>query len=259
MTDRKLYDGINTDARDIAKVIQPGNGVAYYVDGIFAWNSAEIALFPHNWHVTITVLGNPADVADCETGDLTPWQAAAWVVRQKARGYWRPTVYRSFSLMDDIRQATGPLIMGEDWDSWVAHYDDNPNRDYAGEAAKQFHTQSNMDVSEVYDMGWPHRTKPIVVPPNSPSPTTPRWPFGVTLQFGNKGNAVLSLQTALSDSGVYGVRGIDKDGIYGDQTRTAVHNWEAAAQIPQDAGVAGNQVRNSLIHAGLLSADGVPA
>jgi len=256
---RKMYDGIMTDADEIAGVIQPGDLVAYYIDGIFAWKQNQIALFPHNQHITITVLGNPADIADCETGDLTPEGAADWVRRQKARGYDRPSIYRSFSLMDDIRRATGSLIMGKDWDSWVAHYDNNPNPDYAGEAAKQFHTQNDMDVSEVYDDLWPHRTKPIIVPPNSPNPTMPRWPAGVTLQFGNKGNAVLALQTALSDSGVYGVRGIDKDGIYGDQTRTAVHNWEAAAQIPQDAGVAGKQVRNSLIHAGLLSADGVPA
>jgi hypothetical protein len=248
-----MYDGIKTDAREIAKIIQPGDLVAYYIDGDYAWTQNEIGLFPNHQHVTITVLGNPADVADCETGDMSPFQAAQWVIRQKARGYLRPTVYRSLSVMKDVRDATGVLAMGTDWDAWVADYDNNPANVYPGAAAKQFQNSSFFDKSEVYDDLWPHRIKLAPVPPS----VTVRWPVGVVLQIGNVGNAVKALQQALANSGLYGVRGIDDDGVFGLQTQTAVHNFEAAAKLTQDVGIAGNQVRNALIHMGLLTADGV--
>ena len=83
---RVMYDGIRTDARTIAKLIKPGDLVAYYVDGAYAWTEDEIALFPKNIHVTITVIGNSADVADCETGDMSETEVKDWIDRQRARG-----------------------------------------------------------------------------------------------------------------------------------------------------------------------------
>lgn len=256
---QKLYDGINTDAEVIAKIIQPGEGVAYYIDGYYAWNSRQIGLFPASLHphVTITVLGNPADAGDCETGDMSPDGLARWINDQKRAGYWRPTGYRSFSLMQDIRISTGTLIMGRDWDSWVADYDNNPNTVYPGCALKQYRSTDNFDLSEVYDPGWPHRIQPK--PPVLDPTPTPKWPAGVVLSFGMVGNAVHALQQALHNSGLYGVRGIPVDGHFGEGTRTAVHNFEAAAHLTQDVGIAGNQVRTALIHMGLLHADGSAA
>lgn len=250
---RKMYDGINTDARRIKELIKPGDLVAYYIDGRYAWSEEEIAFFPNNEHVTITVLGNPADVADCETGDLTPKSAAEWVVRQRHHGYFRPTIYRSLSVMRDIRQSTGPLIMGKDWDSWVADYDNDPNPDYSGEAAKQYRSTNDYDESEVYDDLWPHRHAT-----HSPVATvsSPKWPKGLVLQFGNKGNAVEALQKACSGSGIRGVRGIEVDGIFGNQTRTAVRNFEAFEHLNVDSGIAGNQVRSTLIRIGALNSAG---
>jgi peptidoglycan hydrolase-like protein with peptidoglycan-binding domain len=87
----------------------------------------------------------------------------------------------------------------------------------------------------------------------------PRWGAGVVLQFGNVGNAVLALQRALNAVDVFGVRNITEDGKFGMQTQTAVKNFEALAKIAIDTGVAGAQVRNALIHMGLISAAGVPA
>lgn len=250
---RIMFDGLNTDARAILKLSKPGDLIAYYIDGRFAWSPEEIALFPFNTHITITVFGNPADVADCETGDMTPKQAADWVIMQRAHGYCRPTVYRSLSVMDDIRQATGQLVMGRDWDSWVADYDNKTDSVYPGAAAKQYKSEANDDVSAVYDDLWPHRV--LVHPPSAPI-GAPKWPAGLVLQFGNRGNAVEALQRACSQSGLYGVRGIETDGVFGEQTRTAVRNFEQLENLTVDAGLAGNQVRAALIHMGLLNSAG---
>jgi hypothetical protein len=246
-----MWDGINTDVDAIAKVIQPGDLVAYYIDGLYAWSAADIARFPHNQHITITVLGNPADVADCETYDLTPDGAARWVRRQKAAGYLRPTIYRSFSVMQDIRTSTAELIMGKDWDAWVAHYDGSPAVDYPGEVAKQYRAANNWDKSVVYDDQWPHRTAPQPWPPV----TAPRWPAGQLLMLTNKGNAVMALQRALSTSGLVGSRGIAVDGIFGNQTLTAVRNFQDGQGLAVD-GLAGDNTRNALVRIGQLNTVG---
>jgi hypothetical protein len=258
---RILYDGINSDAKAIAKIIQPGNGIMYYTDGKYAWTAEEIALFPSNFHVTVTVLGGNADVCDCETGDMTVEEAVAWVIKQKAAGYDRPTIYRSLSGMQDIRNATGKLIMGKDWDAFVADYDRTQTNVYVGEAAKQFVNTATYDESVVYDDAWPHRKSAVVLPtaPVKTTPVNPRWPAGITLILGSKGNAVEAMQKALSDSGLVGVRGIASDGIFGDQTRIAVRNFEVAEHLaldPDGLALAGPQVRNALIKIGKLTSDG---
>jgi hypothetical protein len=261
---RTAYDGINTDAETIKKIIKPGDVVMYYIDGRYAWSAAEIALFPHNLHVTITVLGGNADVADCETGDMTPEQAATWVVKRKAAGYDRPTIYRSLAGMPDIRKATGSLVMGKDWDAFVADYDRVPTQVYAGAAAKQYKNTAGYDVSEIYDDAWPHRSSGFnKLPPSPPIITTvkPKWPSGLTLVLGNKGNAVEALQQALANSGIDGVRAIASDGVFGLQTRTAVRNFEVVEKLSLDAdglALAGPQVRGKLINLALLNSAGQP-
>jgi hypothetical protein len=249
---RTMYDGIRTDARTIARIIKPGDLVAYYIDGMYAWTDEEIALFPHNTHVTITVVGNPADVADCETGDMSPVSAANWVERQRAAGYFRPTIYRGLYGMPDIRKTTGNLFLTREWYVWVADYDNNPDSVYPGSAAKQFRSTDAYDVSSVFDDLWPHRVK---VQPTTPV-AGPKWPAGVTLRFGNKGNSVEALQRALASSGIRGVRGILADGYFGEQTQTAVRNFEASENLPVDAGIAGLHVRSELITLGLLNSAG---
>lgn len=250
---RTMWDGINTDASYIARLVRPGDLVAYYIDGIYAWNAAEVAMFRNNQLVTITVFGNPADVADAETGDMTAEAAGDWVRRQKAAGYLRPTIYRSLSVMDDIRRTTGNLILGKDWDAWVADYDNRTESVYPNSAAKQFRNASDFDESEVYDDGWPHRTASVVVPV-----TNPKWPAGQLLILNNRGHAVEALQKALSGSGIRGVRGINIDGQFGGQTYTSLKNYQAARKLVID-GKAGNQTRNSLIHDGFMNSAGQAA
>lgn len=246
-----MFDGIRTDAKAIRNLIEPGDLVAYYIDGKYAWTPEDIALFPHNTHVTITVFGNPADVADCEDGAMSVESAAKWVIRQKAAGYFRPTIYRCLSGMPDVRKATGNLVMGKDWDSWVAHYDKDAASDYPGSAAKQYRSEDDYDISSVFDNSWPHRVK--IQPPLPVS--RPRWPAGIVLQSGNQGYAVQVLQRALSMSGIPGSRGIAVDGVFGDQTVRAVRNFEDVQRLRIDA-IAGPIVRQELIRLGLLNSGG---
>lgn len=263
---RTMWDGINTDAKYIAAHIKPGDMVAYYIDGHFAWTAAEIALFKGHPQVTITVLGNPADVADVETGDLTPESGAKWVQSQKARGYDRPTLYRSKSLMQDIRNSTGALIMGKDWDSWVADYDGKASADYAGEVAKQYKNEAYDDLSVVFDDLWPHRTA-TKAPTKTSTPTapvgSPKWPSGQVLKQGMKGNAIFALQKSFNQSGLRGVRGISVDGDFGPQTFTATKNFESEYNVPNSKlangqwdGIAGNGVRSTLIVHGFMNTAG---
>ena len=257
---RTMHDGVNTDVNYIKSIIKPGDLVAYYIDGRYAWTKEQIDMFPDNIHVTITVMGNPADVADCETGDLTPAQAAAWVIKQRTAGYARPTVYRSLAVMRDIRIATGPLVMGKDWDSWVADYDNLPGNVYAGAAAKQFRSSDNEDVSEVYDDQWPHKYMTSApVPSFSPAvDMTVNWPRGLSLHLGHVGNRVEALQIALRDSGILGCRGITADGSFGPQTQTAVRNFEGFSKLTLDQGIAGPEVWNALVDLGRLTSSGNP-
>lgn len=249
---RTMFDGIRTDARAISRLIEPGDLVAYYIDGYYAWKPEDIALFPHNTHITITVLGNPADVADCETGDMSPVSAANWVERRRAAGYLRPTIYRDLSGMKDIREATGRLVLGQDWDAWVADYDNDPSSVYPLSAAKQYKSTDDYDISSVYDDLWPHRVKVQTTAPV----TGPKWPASITLRKGDKGNSVEALQRALAMSLLYGVRGILVDGDFGTQTQTAVKNFEVARHLEVDSGIAGPAVRSQLIQLGLLNSAG---
>jgi peptidoglycan hydrolase-like protein with peptidoglycan-binding domain len=67
----------------------------------------------------------------------------------------------------------------------------------------------------------------------------------VILKLGSKGDAVRVLQEALRVSGIRGVRGITVDGDFGQQTDTAVRNYQAHEHLTVD-GIAGRDTRNAL-------------
>lgn len=175
MTNRTMYDGINTDARQIREVWKPGNLVGFYTSGTFAWSRTDREMFPPDALVGITpdLADLSADVADCETGDLTPMEAAKWVGLKRAQGYGRPSVYRSLSgLMDLIRLLGYP---GINWDAWVADWDGTTVIPFPHAAAKQFRNLASYDVSVVYDPAWPHRS--VLKPPASaPSVSVTAYP-----------------------------------------------------------------------------------
>ena len=183
MSDVLMYDGINSLAAGIARQFPQAAKVAGYADGTYAWSQAEWDLFPHADHVTIAVRAsfNGGDVLDVENGDATPAQAAGWIRMRHAAGLFRPTVYCSLSVVPDVRRETGSLILGADYDIWVAHYDNSPAEPAvpglppARFAAKQYRARADCDISVVYDTAWPHRSPahpaPVIGAPSGPSGT----------------------------------------------------------------------------------------
>jgi hypothetical protein len=159
-----MYDGINSDAAGIAR-LNPLY-VAGYLDGAYAWTAAEWALFPRSVkvQVVITASANEGDVLDVETGDASPGQTAGWIQMRKAAGYYRPTIYCNLSTVAAVRTGTGKYVLGEDYDLWVADYDNSTAEVYAGAVAKQYKTTSGDDVSIVFDTAWPHRKAPQNAP-----------------------------------------------------------------------------------------------
>jgi hypothetical protein len=128
---------------------------AAYVDGSTRNVDAVRARFPGKTVVTITVLGGDADVADVETGDLTPTSVVAWVKRQRAAGK-DPTVYTLEGWWSTVRAAFHAAGVTEPhW--WLANYDNNPTLP-AGAVAKQYAnpplTGGHFDASVVADY-WP--------------------------------------------------------------------------------------------------------
>lgn len=114
------------DAVTVAN-LPAGDGYAYagYVDGKWA-NVAEIRdRFPHARILSIAVnAAHDADALDIETGDATPGQAAAWFLRQKARGITRPCLYASAFVMDtEVLPALKAAGIGAaEVLLWSAHY-----------------------------------------------------------------------------------------------------------------------------------------
>ena len=182
MADVLMFDGINSLAAGIARQFPQAAKVAGYVNGTYAWSQAEWGLFPHAGHVTISVraAANEGDVLDCEPGDAMPAQVRAWIEARHAAGLYRPTVYCSESVVPAVRAGTGPLILGRDYDIWVAKYDNlttiapPPGLPAASYAAKQYRNRADCDISVVYDPEWPHRqpAHPAPIPaPQQPSGT----------------------------------------------------------------------------------------
>jgi hypothetical protein len=99
----------------------------------------------------------------------------------------------------------------------------------------------------------PGEASPHTPAPRPPAPpiirymaaSWPQWPASVALQLGSKGDAVKVLQVALRNSGIPGVRGIAVDGTFGNQTQTAVRNFQHVKGLTID-GIAGPKTRAAL-------------
>jgi hypothetical protein len=175
-----MYDGINSLAAGIARQFPGAAKVAGYINGIYAWSQAEWNLFPHADHVTISVRASwtVGDVLDVERGDATPDEALGWIMARRAAGLCRPTIYCSRSVIPAVRAATGVLLLGKDYDIWVADYTGSPHQVTAPGpgtpwqcVATQYESTANWDASVVYDLKWPHRVPPGLAAPGGLSGT----------------------------------------------------------------------------------------
>ncbi len=116
---------------------------AGYIDGRYRSYPFLAAQYGVARTVSITVLGDPAaQVVDVETGDVTPAHAPAWV---KAKG---SDVYMIWVAAYGVGRC--PLAGAVAWQ----RQDHGP-------------TGENIDISEVYDDGWPHALVPTIYCPYS--------------------------------------------------------------------------------------------
>lgn len=138
--------------------------VAGYVNGSYAWSSAEWNLFPHIPHVTIDVNGSrtTADVLDVEPGDASPAGAVRWVkAKKKLNGTYPPVLYVNRSNRGAVQSAlrSAGFKVHTDYRLWVATLDGTETlSDMDGVIAIQTKgsnlNHANYDESIVFDDQW---------------------------------------------------------------------------------------------------------
>lgn len=162
-----MYDSVNP--ADIPP-LQAGNLVAYYIDGLYAWPKEAVdKVAATNPVVSITVLGGDAvaDVVDCESGDVTPAEAARWYERMRSSRY--ATIYCSESAAPNIVEACKAHGI-DNAQLWIASW---TNRVHMAEVAgaKVVATQwtsdttRNFDESIVDDSSWERGKDETVMEP----------------------------------------------------------------------------------------------
>lgn len=157
MTLRTCYD--STSANDL-----PAGGDLYlgYVDGRYANYDEVRARFPHKPVARITVTGRTfdADMADVETGDLTPASGATWAKGKIARGQF-PVLYFPESSRGQVLAALHAAgVDSSKVGLFPAQYDGKAALNQTGDVGKQYassdvpaghpgHTDGHKDVSVV--------------------------------------------------------------------------------------------------------------
>lgn len=236
-----MFDGINSLAAGIAKDFPSLDLVAGYVNGGYAWSSAEWALFAASKRVevSVTASADAGDVLDVETGDATPDQTEGWIRTRKASGLYRPTIYCNLSTVPAVRTGTGPYVLGTDYDLWIADYDGTTASPYAGCAAKQYKSTGTYDESVVYDDNWPHRTAAASVPAVPTDGTTKVTYDSATIHFTGVASAVkyriqvykgdstsgTLIHDAYDDDGTAGKDGVTVTGL----SPSTVYGWRVVA------------------------------
>jgi hypothetical protein len=145
-----------------------------------AWTSAAWqAVTDYGQPVVITVASSPtANVADIETGDMTPEQGAAWAKLGRAPADF-PVLYVNRSNKAQVESLLAPLVRGVGYGLWVATLDgtftDSDGTDLRQQPgvvavqAQQVQVDGvTVDISQVVDDRW----LPVVPPP---APAIPAW------------------------------------------------------------------------------------
>lgn len=230
------------DSVDLAQIPADAQFLACYVDGWYA-NAAEAARrFPHARILTIAVsAAHDADCLDIEQGDATPADAAAWFLRQEARGITRPCLYASADLM---QTAVLPALhaAGISRDAvrlWSAHYTGSPHRCgpsscglLSGDADGTQWTDAalgrNLDQSLLLPDFFGAAPAPI-------PPTVPPWQEAMmqalpVLRQGATGPDVRTIQSLAIARG----HATAVDGVFGNATRIAIEACQRSAGVTVD-------------------------
>ena len=166
---RQMLDTVNA-----ARLPVDASMVGAYTDGLYANEAAVRARCPHALVVTITPHGLAgANVGDCETGDLTPFSAAAWAARE-VRSRRKPTIYCNLSTWSLVKTEVSKVGITGKVSYWIAHYD-NIAKLIPGAVAKQYieRTDLNLDFSVAADY-WPGVDPEPIPAPNLPEETSMR-------------------------------------------------------------------------------------
>jgi hypothetical protein len=158
-----MFDSITP--ANVSAVAAPGDLVAGYLNGIYAWPTLAWLGFREHRCVKITIDArlDDGDVLDVENGDATPAQAIGWVQMRRRSGA-DPTLYGSQSTHAEIDRiwaaGTRPA-----W-KWVATLNGHPILTLGGlVVAEQFVDHGPTDESVVADF-WPG-IDPVTPPPSS--------------------------------------------------------------------------------------------
>src|SRR5581483_9437847 len=116
-----MYDCIPSD---IPHIPDSPEAVGGYVNGLFAWSTADWDRFPHAHHLTISVNAQTrARCLDVETGDATPQQAPAWLLSHADRSSGLPVIYCDASTLTAVLDAMNAArISRTSYLLWSAHY-----------------------------------------------------------------------------------------------------------------------------------------
>lgn len=224
---RYMYDAVT-----LANIPAEATMIAPYVDGRYANIDEARRRFPHAELVPITVFGGHtvADVVDCEKGDATPPQAAAWAKWRHDAGA-HPTIYCNTSTRPAVIAECHKLglALGRDFEIWEAHYD-GVSTIPTGDAAKQYlGDYHGYDKSSVVAY-W--RGVDPVAPPHPvahvnpyPRPDYVRHPIDCRHDDLRVRLAVKWLQWAL---------GVTVDGKVGPHTRAAVGVFQSRHGLARD-------------------------
>ena len=162
-----MYDSIYPD-----NIPANAQAVAGYGPPNFAWPPAGWARFPNALRVEITnrPSENYGHVLDWETGNEVGGTPQSWIAMRKAAGIYRPTIYCNGSTVPQVRQLTGPYLLGEDYDIWVADWTNSPHPYGIPYGYKpgvyvcpvtQYADPGPYDLSVIYDSAWPHVSAPV--------------------------------------------------------------------------------------------------
>lgn len=151
-----MYD--TTDPEAIPASAGTPDYTAGYVDGHWPTYAGMIARYPTAVPVAITAIPGSANawwahVCDCEDGDYTPSQAAAWAHARIGLGF-RPALYCSLALWSTVEAAcarAGVLLGAVDW--ILAAYPGNGQTLYPGTVGHQWIDHGPYDESVIVT-GW---------------------------------------------------------------------------------------------------------
>jgi hypothetical protein len=142
----RMYDAVTP-----RNIPESAEVVAGYVDGNYAWPPEAWHRWPGALKVLITVFGSTkGNVADVESGNMTPGEARKWIEAKHREDVHESTVYCSRSVLEEVRA----VCRGLDYFIWVADWTDSPHR-VPGTVATQYSNAGNAyDLSMAYSQEW---------------------------------------------------------------------------------------------------------